>query len=349
MPPVAVPHADLSRFAPLAAPDLLLACLGGLKTPPTRKALATKLKTLLAVDKVETAASALAGRGLANVEAKVVLTEAGREAASMLLGRDTGATWDQVRARRILPLCLGLDPNAEEVRNLLAKPDGRRSAIIAVAFGLPQETRGIAAVCEELVWQTLKAGIGSVLGSGRLPPIKKPGITEWIILAGLGGLTGHCPTSTSAKPRGLKALTGAAVGLPEADDKTAVTRAITLSLGRAAGAGAAPVPTPPSTVSPAASEETGFADRVRQVAQTLTTPPFQGRVAIAQVYDAYGREHPDAGSLQSFKERLIAAAHANRLELGRVDVPERMDREMLRRSEAAWGNDRVHFIITGRR
>ncbi|MDQ0503778.1 hypothetical protein [Xanthobacter agilis] len=363
----AFPRADLSRFAPLAAGDLLLAYLGGQKTAPTLKALADKLKDLLGAEPIVAAASELAERGLATLEAKpkgrsrtqpnpadakVVLTDAGRDAASALLGSGPKLTWPKVMTQRLLPLCLGLDPNGASTR--LAKPKERQAAIIATAFGLPKETIGLNAVCEELVWRTLKAGLGPLLGTSRMPIIKTLGITEWVILAGLGGLPEHRPVREKDKTEVLNALTGAAVGLPEADDKAAVFRVLRLSLARAGGMGAAsphPTPTPPPAATPTVNgaDGAGFAERVRQVAAALTTPPFQGRVAIAQVYDAYGREHPDAGSLQSFKARLIAAAYANLLELGRLDMPERMDRDLRLRSEAAWGRDCVHFVITGRR
>lgn len=391
--PAGLPSADPSRFLPVAGSDLLLAWLGTQKAAATRKATATKLKGLMPPAQVAAAVTQLAARGLVELEtkpkgrgraapnpddAKVHLTQAGQDTALALLGSAAKATWAQVLQRRILPLCLGLDPNGGDILKLLDKPDGRRAAIIAVAFGLPTETVGLDAVCEELVWRTLKAGLGPVLGTGRLPMIRKPGITEWVILAGLGGLRGHCPsTPATAKTKGLEALTGAALGLAKADDKTATTRVIALALAHGAapdttgpdisaldaaldaaldGASRAPTAPPqrshppePATSPPAPAGIDAFAERVRQVAEALTTPPFQGRVAIAQVYDAYGRAHPDAGALQSFKDRLIAAAQAQRLKLERLDMPERMDRDLRLRSEAAWGRDCVHFVITNRR
>jgi hypothetical protein len=42
----------------------------------------------------------------------------------------------------------------------------------------------------------------------------------------------------------------------------------------------------------------------------------------------------------------VAAAKGRELELGRLDLPERMDRDLRLRSEAPWGNDTVHFVIT---
>ena len=102
------------------------------------------------------------------------------------------------------------------------------------------------------------------------------------------------------------------------------------------------LPAPPA---PRAADGS-FAARVKQVAEKLTTPPFQGRVAIAQVYDAYGRIHPDAGSLQSFKARLVEAAKARTLVLGRLDMPEGMPRDLRERSETLRNSDEVHFVIT---
>ncbi len=88
-----------------------------------------------------------------------------------------------------------------------------------------------------------------------------------------------------------------------------------------------------------------FSERVLEIAEMLSTPPFQDRVAIAQIYDEYGRIYPSAGSLASFKERLVEATKNRGLELGRLDLPERMDNELRDRSAAVWGREEVHFVI----
>ena len=88
-----------------------------------------------------------------------------------------------------------------------------------------------------------------------------------------------------------------------------------------------------------------FAQRVLAVASKLKTGAFQDRVAIAQVYDAYGYPYPDAGSLASFKARLVEAAKNHELNLGRLDLPERISRDLRERSTAIWGMDEVHFVI----
>ena len=125
-----------------------------------------------------------------------------------------------------------------------------------------------------------------------------------------------------------------AVGLPRCDASGLRKQLIRIGLKRE------------STPAELPLQPDGFAARVKEVAKSLSTPPFQGRVAIAQIYDAYGRVHADAGSLASFKERLVAAAKERELRLGRLDLPERMDRDLRLRSEVFWGTDTVHFVIT---
>jgi len=98
---------------------------------------------------------------------------------------------------------------------------------------------------------------------------------------------------------------------------------------------------PPGVSTP----EPSFADRVKDVAYKLETPPFPTRVAISQVYDAYGRKYPDAGTLASFKERLVQAGKAREINLGRLDMPEGLPSDVRNRSAAPWGDDEVHFVL----
>lgn len=97
-----------------------------------------------------------------------------------------------------------------------------------------------------------------------------------------------------------------------------------------------------------------FAERVLAVARALKTPfhdgqgYFPGQVAIAQVYDAYRQAYPDAGTLESFKERLVTAAKARELCLVRLDMPQYMNIDLRQRSEAMWGTYEVHFVETGK-
>lgn len=76
-----------------------------------------------------------------------------------------------------------------------------------------------------------------------------------------------------------------------------------------------------------------FAERVQQVTDRLTTPPLSDAVAIAQVYDEYGREHTDAGSFETFKSRLLDAQGKRLLGMRTLDRPETIDRDLRKRSE----------------
>jgi len=88
-----------------------------------------------------------------------------------------------------------------------------------------------------------------------------------------------------------------------------------------------------------------FGANVQQIANSLR-PDLGNRVTIGNVYDAYGKTFPDAGSMNSFKERLVDAGKKRFLELSRSDMPERFPggREERLRSEAKWNADTVHFI-----
>lgn len=88
-----------------------------------------------------------------------------------------------------------------------------------------------------------------------------------------------------------------------------------------------------------------FARNVLDAAKDLATPPFDGRVAIAQAYDAHGYDYPDAGSLNSFKKRLVEASRKRKIDLSRLDMPELMDRDLRQRSETPWDSDVVHFVV----
>jgi hypothetical protein len=88
-----------------------------------------------------------------------------------------------------------------------------------------------------------------------------------------------------------------------------------------------------------------FAQRVQQVASGLATPPLTDAVSIAQVYDAYGGQHADAGGLEAFKERLLAASTRGLLELRTLDEPRVLDNETRVRSELQGRNRRYHLIL----
>jgi hypothetical protein len=99
---------------------------------------------------------------------------------------------------------------------------------------------------------------------------------------------------------------------------------------------------------PRVSQST-FTQRVIEVSRDVSTPPFTGRVAIAQVYDAYGKRYADAGSLADFKRRLLEAARKREISLQKVDMGELMGRDLRERSQVQWDSDVVHLLLVDRR
>jgi hypothetical protein len=88
-----------------------------------------------------------------------------------------------------------------------------------------------------------------------------------------------------------------------------------------------------------------FASRVRDLARTLRTDPFAGRVAIAQVYDAGLDRNYDFGTLEEFKSKVADAGRAGLLDLERYDIAGPMDDALRDRSRTAFGRDERHFIV----
>jgi hypothetical protein len=87
-----------------------------------------------------------------------------------------------------------------------------------------------------------------------------------------------------------------------------------------------------------------FAERVKQLAAATATPPFSHKAAISQLYDAYGRKFSDAGGLDAFKARLLAAHNASLIDLLPLDDPKSLDAQTRARSEIKTGRKDLHFV-----
>lgn len=263
-------------------------------------------------------------------EERVELTEAGRVAAREALGLDGEEGRDKLVERRFPIQALGLDPDDAEVRRRLGGPRELVGAIVAVGFGLPATaTLSTRHTCSELIWRTLRAALPEVVGSGPFPLVEESDVVGSRILAGLAGVA---EGSTSQV---LKHLAGQALMI--ASSQVEALRLRLVQIGLIQGIDASPLAAAPLT-----SDE-GFAERVRETAAGLETPPFRGRVAIAQVYDAFGA---DCGSLHHFKERLVEVARERFLDLSSLDVPEYMEPDLRDRSATPWGEDRMHFVVS---
>jgi len=189
-------------------------------------------------------------------------------------------------------LALGFDPASKTAGRLAKTPDNLRAALLVSLFQMPLDKANAT----------------------------MPGVVSALVLRGLAGAD-----LRAAEQPELKALAQTAGDLskPEKLRQTIVRAALALDQSGAAPASAATVET---------RSDPAFAKSVQALADRLSTPPFSNKVAIAQVYDAYGREHRDAGSLESFKGKLLAAHDDNLITLHPLDAPRALDDDLRERS-----------------
>ena len=326
-----LPQVGISRFCPVSPELVLRAYLSCQPQGISLNALQRNLQTIVSPAAVDDTVALLIERG--EVLSDKTLKLANRKAVSTeILGRDAGTKWADIKARRLPLIVLGYDPDDFEVRRKFSKPDQIKAAVIAVGFGLPKEIAAdLKAVRSEIVWRILRAGLADIVGRGPFPMIEKPGTVERTLLSGMIGVASKSIVDATNN------LAAHAVGIKKGNLDAVKERLIVLGIERCQSNGAA---------IPLNRHVDNFAAKVAEIASKLSTPPFHGRVAIAQVYDQYGKIYPDAGSLAAFKERLVGAAKNREIQLGRLDLPERMANDLRERSETKWNREEVHFVIT---
>lgn len=95
-------------------------------------------------------------------------------------------------------------------------------------------------------------------------------------------------------------------------------------------------------VEKASTEE--FAARVQAITNVSAAGPFSDRLAIGALYDAYGRDFADAGSMASFKERIVEAFTRKLISLRRLDDRTLWSPEDLARCQVQFRDYRFHFV-----
>jgi hypothetical protein len=90
-----------------------------------------------------------------------------------------------------------------------------------------------------------------------------------------------------------------------------------------------------------------FAERVLDITRTAHAGPFSHKTPIGLIYDVYGQRHADAGSLEDFKRRLLAASTAGHLALLPLDDPGALEAGSRARSEIVTATERLHFVQRG--
>jgi hypothetical protein len=269
------------------------------------------------------------------------ISPAGRAEAEARLGLLTSRGWSDIRTRLLPGIALGLDMRVQKVRAYLARKENLETAALARLFDI----QGVGKMPSRagLRFALLRAFL-----LARMPECE-PALTE---------ITMH-NTSRDAISRAI--LLGAA-GLKRGTLRNAETALLRKALSmdgdtrgdvsdalvRAALAnGMVHIPKQPATIDLRSGRDdlADFGGTVRELAKTLQTAPFTGRVAIAQVYDAGIMRGLEFGSLEEFKERVAAAGRAGLLDLERYDIAGPMDSVLRDRSRTAFGRDERHFIV----
>lgn len=320
----ALPVADDRRFGRLERADVVGLCLASAGGPATRAKLDRQLKPLLSSTEVRAALDVLQGKGLVrNAATNPSLTSKGAEHWSSRLGSDRKQPWKVILSERLAAVVLGLSPDDRTERKRVSESRALTAVIIAVGYGFASSLKSVPEVRSELVWRVLRSRLVDVVGNGPFPVEPDLDRHSRSILLGLAGL------KSGSVQQAMAMLAARCVGLEKAD-----AGELRMALVRHA-----------LRPRPEQLPSTGFAQNVLAVASEISTPPFTGRVAIAQVYDAYGKRYADAGSLVDFKRRLVDAARQREVSLQKVDMGELMAKELRERSQTHWDSDVVHLLV----
>jgi hypothetical protein len=256
------------------------------------------------------------------------------------VGKLLGRAWQEIVSRGLAALALGIDPRNDDAQAYLARKDNLECAALARLYGMTElgETPSRAQVRFALLRAVIIA---------RLPECE-PAFTETMmhntsrdaigrpLLLGAAGLQRGTIRDAEAvllrRALGMRVETGG--GVAEALIRSAI--------GKTAPRAAAP---PKQEVRVETADLADFAATVRNLAKTLRTDPFAGRVAIAQVYDAGTMRGLNFGSLDAFKARIAESCRAGLLDLERYDIAGPMDSALRDRSRTVFGRDERHFIV----
>jgi hypothetical protein len=249
-----------------------------------------------------------AGKAQVNAAGKAALTDDGKREAQQRFGKLPGGKAGMMRLKNVVWPALALGLEpASKAAARLSTPDNLRATLLVSLFQLPLDKSNAT----------------------------MPSVVSALVLRGLAG----ADLRAADQPE-LKALAQTAGDLSDADKlRQSVVRAA-LALNQS---GAAKVPSAGSQT----CADAAFAKSVQALANRLSTPPFSHKVAIAQVYDAYGREHRDAGSLESFKGKLLSAHHEGLVNLRALDEPQAMDGELRERSLIKTDYGWYYFVSRG--
>jgi hypothetical protein len=281
-------------LTPIDLSSFVFAALA-VKTGRTPRQLAGDLKTYADTERLSAAFDALVAAGKAQVNAfgKAALTEDGKREAQQRFGKLAGGKAGMTRLKNVVWPALALGLEpASKAAARLSTPDNLRATLLVSLFQLPLDKSNAT----------------------------MPSVVSALVLRGLAGAD-----LRAADHPELKTLAQTAGDLADAEKLRQTVVGAALALDQS-GAAQMPAAGSQTRVDPA------FAKSVQALANRLSTPPFSQGVAIAQVYDAYGREHRDAGSLETFKSKLLKAHNEGLIDLHPLDAPRALDEDLRERS-----------------
>ncbi len=341
-PPLPEPQLDRLPALDPGLPVLTFLAVSG-HGSAARNALEKALRPLYASPSaLDDALSRLAGDGAIALSrtGRCRITDAGRRIAEAATGPLLGRSWIDLRTRLLPTLALGLDPRDKAVATYLARRENMESAALARLYDL--QDAGDMPTRPSVRLALLRA-----LLTARLPECG-PAFTEITMhnssrdAIGRAVMLGAAGLDRGAMRDAETALLHKALRLPP-DAKGELGEALVrASLGKN-------TPRLPARIrveAKAVREDLdAFAATARDLARTLQTEPFTGRVAIAQVYDAGIMRGLDFGSLEEFKSKVAGACRAGLLDLERYDIAGPMDNALRERSRTVFGRDERHFIV----
>jgi hypothetical protein len=270
------------------------------------------------------------------------ITGTGRKYAEARLGSLLGRSWADAAAA-LAALSLGIDVAAAPTRAYLARRGNLECAALARLYGLdglsPMPSRGDVrgALLRSFVAARLPECEAAVMENPMRNTSRDPvGRAVMLGAAGLNrGTHRDAETALLRKALGLRADAGGSIA----------DALIRNALAKGAQRGAVQAAKEARRDGRDRAGLAAFAASVRDLARTLRTDPFAGRVAIAQVYDAGLARGADFGTLDAFKARIAEAGRAGLLDLERYDIAGPMDAALRDRSRTAFGRDERHFIV----
>ena len=267
------------------------------------------------------------------------ITKDGRRHVESVLGPLLGRDWSDVSAS-LVAMALGYDPSKADIRQFFTRRDNMECAALARLYGvngvgmLPSRNALRTALLCTFV--AVRPQYETAFTEVSMHNTSQDIADRTVLLAAAG-------LNRGTQREGEIALLRRALGLRADAPNAAIPEALIRNAIAKSLPQTQPVGSGERTADKAALQ--AFASVVRELAKTLRTDPFAGRVAIAQVYDAGTTRRLDFGSLDEFKARVAEAGRAGLLDLERYDIAGPMDNALRERSRTAFGRDERHFIV----